>query len=213
MRNVERGAEPSIVSTAFREHTVTHDMVETRFRRRPWEPNERNERPEHLDVAINAWRQALPLAAAGSTTQSGRANRLGRLLAARYAHTGDVRDLDEAIAALNLSCAATDDLATRYERLRRLGDALLERYEQAAQPSHLDYAISALSEANRHSAKPVTGVAEDERVDCVRSLAAALTARYAVQGDLADLDAAIGALHQLRSDFGTQRAQPPGEPR
>lgn len=213
MRNVERGAEPSIVSTAFREHTVTHDMVETRFRRRRWEPSERNERPEHLDVAINAWRQALPLAAAGSTTQSGRANRLGRLLAARYAHTGDVRDLDEAIAALNLSCASTDDLATRYDRLRRLGDALLERYEQAAQPSHLDYAISALTEANRHSAKPTTGVSEDERVDCVRSLTDALTARFAVQGDPADLDAAIRALHQLRSELGTEHAQPPGEAR
>ena len=190
---------------------MTHDMVETRFRRHRWEPSERNERPEHLDVAINAWRQALPLAAAGSTTQSGRANRLGRLLAARYAHTGDVRDLDEAIAALNLSCASTNDLATRYDRLRRLGDALLERYEQAAQPDHLDYAISALSEACRHSAKPSIGVPEDERVDCVRSLTAALTARYAVQGDPADLDAAIGALGQLRSDFGAQQAQPPGE--
>jgi hypothetical protein len=170
-------------------------MVETRFRRRRWE---QNERPEHLDVAINAWRQALPLAAAGSTTQSGRANRLGRLLTARYARTGDVRDLDEAIAALNLSCACTDDLATRYDRVRRLGDALFERYEQAAQPSHLDYAISALSEAARHSGKPAAGVSEEERRDCVRSLTAALTARYAAQGDPADLDAAIAVLEQLR---------------
>jgi len=213
MRNVERGAEPSTVSTAFREHTVTHDVVDTRFRRRRWEPNERNERPEHLDVAINAWREALPLAAAGSTMQSGRANRLGRLLAARYARTGDVRDLDEAIAALNLSCAATDDLDTRYDRLRRLGDALLERYVQAAQPSHLDYAISALTEAHRHSRKPAIGVSGEERLDCVRSLTAALTARYAVHGDPADLDAAIGALHQLRGDLGAEDAQPPGEGR
>jgi hypothetical protein len=177
---------------------VTHDMVDTRFPRRRWE---QNERPEHLDVAINAWRQALPLAAAGSRTQSGRANRLGRLLAARYARTGDVRDLDEAIAALNLSCAATDDLATRYDRLRRLGEALIERYEQAADPSHLDYAISALGEAARHSAKPTAGVAEDERLDCVRSLTAALTARFAVRGDPGDLDAAITALAQLRTQY------------
>ncbi len=165
-----------------------------------------DERPEHLDVAINAWRQALPLAAAGSTTQSGRANRLGRLLAARYARTGDVRDLDEAIAALNLSCASTDDLGTRYDRLRRLGDALLERYEQAAQPSHLDYAISALSEAFRHSGKPSAGVSDNERLDCVRSLSAALTARFAVRGDPSDLNAAIGLHSCERLGAGRVRA-------
>jgi hypothetical protein len=177
---------------------VTHDMVDTRFRSCRWG---QDEQPEQLDAAIDAWRQALPQAEAGSTMQSSRADRLGRLLATRYTHTGDVRDLDEAIAALNLGCASTDDLATRCDRLRYLGDALLERYEQSAQPDNLDYAVSALSEAHRHSGKPAIGVSDGERLACVRSLAAALTARFAMRGNPADLDKAIDVLQHLRSVF------------
>jgi hypothetical protein len=171
-------------------------MVDTRFKPNRWE---QDQRPDFLDAEIDAWRRALPQAAAGSTTQSGRANRLGRLLTARYARTGDLRDLEEAIAALNLGCASTDDLAIRCDRLRHLGDALLERFEQSAQPDHLDYAVSALSEAHRHSRKPATGVPDDERLACVRSLASALTARFAMRGDPTDLDTAIDVLQDVRS--------------
>jgi hypothetical protein len=196
MRNVEWRASQLFVSDASGEHTVTHDMVDTRFRACRWE---QEERPEHLDAEIDAWRQALPQAEAGSTMQSSRADRLGRLLAARYTHTGDVRDLDEAIAALNLGCASTDDLATRCDRLRYLGDALLERYAQSTQPDNLDYAVSALSEAHRHGGKPAVGVSDSERLACARSLASALTARFAMRGDPADLDSAINVLQHLRT--------------
>lgn len=126
-------------------------------------------------------------------------NALGIALRERYMRTGEIRDLDAAMAELNE--------AVEVARLRRQGTAkfqsdlasgLRHRYQAAGDAADLEAAVATLETA-------IEELAPEERAlrrDLLQNLGNVLVARYRNAGDLADLTRAIQA-----NEHAAQRAE------
>ena len=116
-------------------------------------------------------------------------NNLGTGLSDRYARTGQLADLDAAIAAYEDAVRRTPaDSPDRASRLNNLGNGLRDRYARTGQLADLDAAIAAWEDAVRR-----TPAGSPDRASIQNNLGTGLRDRYARTGQPADLDAAIAA--------------------
>ncbi|QRX96373.1 CHAT domain-containing protein [Streptomyces noursei] len=115
---------------------------------------------------------------------------LGRGHLTRYAGHGDPRDIDDALAYLELA-AATASAADRPDRLTELGSAYRRRFACHGLPADLDHAIDCHEQA-------LDQVAADtpEQVIVLANLGVAYGARHESSAAAADLDRAIGFLER-----------------
>jgi len=110
----------------------------------------------------------------------------------RYGHTGDLADLEAAIAAFQQAVQATpSDSPTRPLLLSNLGSGLRMRYIRTGNLTDLEAAIAAFQQAVQ-----ATPPDSPDRPTWLNNLGVGLRMRYTRAGDLADLEAAITAFQQ-----------------
>lgn len=142
-----------------------------------------------LRDALDAARQALREAEPGSMTELQACTGLGSALRMKFADSGDLADLDEAVAHLRLAVEAQEQSGgppVLPAAFQSLSGALLERYQHARQAADLDDCIAV---ATRLLA--ATEADDPLRLGRASGLATTLRQRYLHLGDRRDLDQAI----------------------
>jgi len=146
---------------------------------------ERLRAPADLDEAVGLYRRAL---ATASTQVRVALAGLVRTLTARYWDTGDLADLDEAVAVLDALDPGGRSGQLEWERSEQLADLLRVHFGHTHASGDLDRAIALYREAAAGSA----GLA---RAAVLRKLADALFAAFMVSGDDDNVDEAVRAAH------------------
>ncbi|KAF2776539.1 CHAT domain-containing protein [Streptomyces sp. OM5714] len=115
---------------------------------------------------------------------------LGRGHLTRYVHEGDPRDIDSALAYLELA-AATASAADRPTRLTELGSAYRQRFACNGLPADVDHAIDC-----HEQALDLAAVDAPEQVHILANLGVAYGARHESTATAVDLERAIAFLER-----------------
>ena len=163
---------------------------------------QRTWRPEVLDEAVTAFRDAVAVAPAGHRNLASYLSNMGTALRARFGLTGNAADLDAAIDAARQAVAtALPDDPDLAAYLSNLASTLLAQFNRAGDSADLDAAIDAARQA-----VAVTPPGHPDLAAMLLNLASPLLARFELAEDSADLDAAIDAVRQGAA------ITPPGHP-
>ena len=163
---------------------------------------QRTGRPEALDVAVTAFRDAVAGTPPGHPVLAIFLSNLGNALRVRFERAGDAGDIDAAVEACRRAADLTPpgdpDLAGI---LSNLGVSLLRRFERAGDAGDLDAAV----EACRRAADLIPP-GDPDLAGILSNLGVSLLRRFERAGDAGDLDAAIDAVRRAAD------LTPPGHP-
>jgi hypothetical protein len=165
-----------------------------------WSQYMRDGELDRLDKVIERLRTAVDTPATGEPERTHRRVELGQTLRMRFEMEGELADLDASVAELTeaLTGPLSDDHRATVHAF--LGLSHLDRYASSGDLAHLE----AATEAVRHPciARTAASPAHAQRLT---NLAAVLTARFDVYGDIAELDEAVRHLEYAVS------TTPPGQ--
>ena len=157
---------------------------------------------QHLDSAIDHFRQAVTTASTGHPYRAMYMSNLGEALRTRFELTGQPGDLDEAVAWGREAVTSTpSDHPDRPQRLNNLEAALLARFQRSRHQPDLNKAITL-----GRQVLDAASTDNPDRAMYLSNLGSALGTRFGLTGQPDDLDEAIALSRQA------VKAARPGHP-
>jgi tetratricopeptide (TPR) repeat protein len=154
-----------------------------------------------LNAAIELLQRALNAALAGDPDRVWILSNLGIALQTRFEGTGDLADLNAAVAAARDAAAAPPDHPSHAKYLTNLGQILRARFERTDDRADIDEAVTVSRDA-----AAATPPDHPNRPAMMFNLGLVLQARFERVGDLTDVDEAISATRAAVA------AAPPDDP-
>jgi len=156
---------------------------------------QRTWRPEVIDAAVTAFRDAVAVASADNPNVASYLSNLGIALLTRFELTGDAADLSTGINFAQQAVAATPPgHPDRAAYLSNLASSLFTQFNRAGDSADLNAAIDAARQA-----VGITLPDHPNRAAMLSNLASPLLARFELAGSSTDLDTAIEAVQQAVS--------------
>ncbi|KAF6741556.1 CHAT domain-containing protein [Ephemerocybe angulata] len=150
----------------------------------------------HIQEGLKLAKESLDLTPADSRELPRRMGLISSALEMRFRFSGDLEDINEAIAQLQMAykLIPTEDLMERIKVLSRLGTLFLARYEATNRLSDVRFSIATISEAIE-----LTPTNDPQLPQLLTSLGASLTKSFYRTDDLSEIQTSISVLEQAIS--------------